>query len=34
MDFIKIYTIILTIIGLTVLFALGYVVVSFGSLFF
>lgn len=34
MDFIKIYTIILTIVGFAVLFSLGYVLVSFGSLFF
>ena len=34
MDFVKIYTIFLTIVGMTALFAIGYVLVSFGSLFF
>jgi hypothetical protein len=34
MDFFKLYTILLTILGMAVLFALGYVLVSLGSLFF
>jgi hypothetical protein len=34
MDFFKLYTILLTIVGMAVLFALGYVLVSIGSLFF
>ena len=34
MDFFKLYTILLTIVGMAALFALGYVLVSIGSLFF
>ena len=34
MDFFKIYTVLLTILGIGILFALGYVLVSIGGLFF
>jgi hypothetical protein len=34
MDFFKLYTILLTILGMGALFALGYILVSIGGLFF